>query len=571
MSGLSGRQSLLLIPIAAAIVAFPLLVNGPSYGHDFYFHLLNWMEAARQFSHGTLYPRWAYGAAYNAGEPRFVFYPPLSWAIGALLGLILTHLPKISPQSAWTAVPIVYIWMCLTASGFALYRAARAFADTGAALAASILYIANPYMLFTAYERSAYAELLAAAWMPLLLLAILSKEVRPHRVALPVALLWLTNAPAAVIGCYVLVVLVVLRIASAQFQNPGSATFLRHVRGVALPAAAGTLLGIGVAAFYFIPAAWERRFVQVSMAVIVNMRIDQNFLFEHTGTSPEALMHDAVLRTASWVAVALLVAAGAALLACWIQQRRSSSVPKPGLLELPAKPLIGLTVILAFMLTGPSNLIWQHAPELLFLQFPWRLLLAVAPVFAFAAAAAFSRVRLRPAIAVATGCVAAMMTTALAYPRFRQVSEPEQSVASRLHAFEQNKGFDPTDEYTPKTADNDALTPRHPGYWLSSESAARSPSASQPAITPSHFTVTAASPQYLILNLRDYPAWRIEINGRIEKEREQRDDGLITLPVPAGTSRIDIAYQHSVDEIVGDLLTVASLIALYLLRRRKTV
>ena len=37
--------------------------------------------------------------------------------------------------------------------------------------------MANPYMLFTAYERTAYAELLAAAWIPLLLLAVLRERV----------------------------------------------------------------------------------------------------------------------------------------------------------------------------------------------------------------------------------------------------------------------------------------------------------------------------------------------------------------------------------------------------------
>ena len=36
------------------------------------------------------------------------------------------------------------------------------------------------------------------------------------------------------------------------------------------------------------------------------MRIDQNFLFEHTGTSSDALLHDQVLHTASIIAVILL-------------------------------------------------------------------------------------------------------------------------------------------------------------------------------------------------------------------------------------------------------------------------
>src|SRR5713226_2605052 len=173
------RLPYLLIPVAAFLAIIPLLINGCSCGHDFDFHLLSWMEAARQFTHGNLHPHWAYIAAYNAGEPRFVFYPPLSWTIGAILGLLFP----------WTWTPILYTWLALTASGLALHRLARDFTTPTAALVAAVLYTVNPYMLFTAYERTAYGELLAAAWIPLLLLAILRKQVTIPGIAIPIALL----------------------------------------------------------------------------------------------------------------------------------------------------------------------------------------------------------------------------------------------------------------------------------------------------------------------------------------------------------------------------------------------
>ena len=175
------RLPYILIPLAALMTITPLIARGCSCGHDFDFHLLSWFEAARQFTHGNLHPHWAYTPAYNAGEPRFVFYPPLSWTIGAILGLIL-------PQSwGWQWTPIVYTWLALTASGLALYRLARDFTTSTAALFAATLYMANPYMLFTAYERTAYAELLAAAWIPLLLHAILREQVTIPRIAIPIA------------------------------------------------------------------------------------------------------------------------------------------------------------------------------------------------------------------------------------------------------------------------------------------------------------------------------------------------------------------------------------------------
>ena len=63
------------------------------------------------------------------------------------------------------------------------------------------------------------------------------------------------------------------------------------------------------------------------MATIAGMRIDHNFLFEHTGTSPDALLHDQVLHTASLIAVLLLAATAVALAAAVLVPK--SNQPKP--------------------------------------------------------------------------------------------------------------------------------------------------------------------------------------------------------------------------------------------------
>src|SRR5271168_3714622 len=276
------RIPYILLPIAALIAVLPLILRGCSCGHDFDFHILSWLEAARQFTHGNLHPHWAYTPAWNAGEPRFVFYPPLSWTIGAILGLIFP----------WTWTPILYTWLALTSACLGLYYLARDFTTPTAALLAATLYTVNPYMLFTAYERTAYAELLAAAFIPLLLHAILRERVTIPSIAIPIALLWLTNAPAAVMSCYALALLTVIRLA-----KPSS---LR--KEIAINTISGTILGLALAAFYIVPAAYERRYVQIAMAIIPNMRIQDNFLFHHTGDIP----HDQVLHTASIIAIILI-------------------------------------------------------------------------------------------------------------------------------------------------------------------------------------------------------------------------------------------------------------------------
>ena len=48
----------------------------------------------------------------------------------------------------------------------------------------------------------------------------------------------------------------------------------------------------------------------------------------------------------------------------------------------------------------------------------------------------------------------------------------------------------------------------------------------------------------------------------------QRDDGLIAIPIPAGTSTIDITYAQTLDQTLGDIISLSSLVLLIFLVRR---
>src|SRR5438128_9785393 len=184
----------------AVIVPF-FFKNNPS-GHDFEFHLFSWMEVLGQWKQGIVYPRWAALAHWGYGEARFVFYPPASWTLGAALGALLP----------WNVAPGVYIWVALCASGLSMFLLARRCLRRNDAIFAAALYAANPYYIVIVYWRSAFAELLAGALLPLLLLEILELPDTRHRAVIPLGLLvaaaWLTNAPSAVMINYSLALLI---------------------------------------------------------------------------------------------------------------------------------------------------------------------------------------------------------------------------------------------------------------------------------------------------------------------------------------------------------------------------
>ena len=550
----------LLIPIAALLAVLPLLLHGPSCGHDFDFHVLSWFEAASQFAH-LHYPHWAYTPAYNAGEPRFLFYPPLSWAFGAALGLVLP----------WNLVPAAFTFIALTLSGFTAHRLASVYAGPSTATLAAVLYLANPYMLFTTYERTAYGELLAAAWLPLLFLEAFAPRLRVVPLAVPVALLWLTNAPAAVMGCYALAFLTIVRLVfAAEFRH--SEQDSRHSersekplyrsssnprKHLALTTLAATVLGLLLSAFYLFPAAYERRFIQSDMATVEGMRIADNTLFHHMPPSPDSGLHDAVLHSASLIAV---VSLGLIVLLQLTNRPRRLS-------------LILLTVVIALLLTPISLPVWVHTPELRFLQFPWRLTALLNTILLIFVAPALNRLRLGPWQSTAASLVACVALILPAWHVFHQPCDDEDTVAARLALYRSPAGTDPTDEYTPTVADNDALQHTDPPWWLIPVGRAvdtAAPVGVPQGQAPSQLDLTLSAPEYLVLNRRAFPGWCATLNGRPIAPTNGRDDGLITLLLPAGHDTVHLAYHMPTDQSAGIALSaLAAALAVGLQRRTR--
>jgi Bacterial membrane protein YfhO len=537
------RRQLALIFAAAGIAVLPLAWRGTSCGHDFDFHLESWMEVLRQWQQGVLYPHWAASANYGAGEPRFVFYPPLSWMLGALLSLVMP----------WIRVPLVFTMVALAAMGVSFFRMAREWMREENAALAACLYVVNPYVLFVAYERAAYGELLAGAWMPLLVLYALRAKPAMLKLAVVVAGLWLTNAPAAVMGCYALVIIVgVTAIGERRWALIGRA-------------AGGTALGLGLAGFYLVPAVYEQRWVEIQRAIGEGMRVEDSFLFGHTGEA----FHDQVLRTASWIAVVLLAATASAAVLSYRARRRG-----------PWWPLVELAVLVSLLLLPFSDVVWRLAPELRFLQFPWRWLLVLSLVLAALVGLALregARTREANLVRVGVVVVVAGCMSGVAWLYFWQPCDDEDNVRAQVATF-RDGGFEGTDEYTAVQADNDAIQQDLPRIRLleaadgeEGNGGAGANPEWQPAgadLLPSEIQIgrwdvermsatVRSGAGFAVLRLMDYPAWRVTVNGARVDSRPRRDDGLMVVPVASGVTEIEVRYGATPDVWAGRLLSMA--------------
>ncbi len=554
--------------VAALLTVLPLLVQGCSCGHDFDFHLLSWMEAASQWQHGIAKPVWVFTAAFNAGEPRLLFYPPLSWTTGAFLGMVLP----------WTFVPVAFTWLVLFLCGLTMHRLLRRWVSPGVATLGGCLYLANPYMLFCAYERTAYGELMAAAWMPLLLAAMLRARVSLWRVALPVALLWLTNAPAAVVGSYSVLLLGVMRTIAGRRAGLTAAVRLAGAM------TAGILLALLLDAFYLVPLAVERPFVQLAMAVIPIMTPEHNFLFMH---DPD-VYHTHVLLQASWIAIGTMSTAllcGAVLMvrrnhaqAMQASNSREADSTLHHTSPIPVATLTTFSMIVLFLLLPVSARVWRFAPELVFLQFPWRFLTVEAAVAIVLLCAAFQRPLsgVRPAILVTTGvALAALAGWFAGGTYFREACDDNETVEAQRDQFVHRTGVEPTDEYTPSDADNDVLRQHLPAAWLC-DKADCDPGRTSLLVTADHtrpederFTTPLANQTMVIVRLRKFPGWHVLRDGA-EIDLDTRDDGLMVVPItPGKTNHVEVMYRTTRDQWAGMAVSGITLLTVFAAGWRK--
>jgi hypothetical protein len=541
----------LLIASTALIAAGVLFARGNSCGHDFDFHLLSWMEVARAWHAALLYPHWVPDANYGAGEPRLIFYPPASWLLGALLGVV----------TSWHAAPVLFVLLALLIAGGSMYLLAREWAPPEAATFAACLYVANPYAMFVAYERSAFGELLAAAWLPLMVLFALRRSGSVAPLGLSVAALWLTNSPAAVIGSYLLAVLALGMWIAKGRPWP------------ALRAAGGMALGLGLAAFYIVPAAFQQRWVQIERAINPGMRVEDSFLFAHTANA----FHDQVLRTASWILV--LEFAGACVAAYLAWKKRTGGSARIVLTAM-------LPVILLMQLRV-SEAIWTHAPHLKFLQFPWRWLMALSVVgCALAGMAVVRQARWR--VLVAGIMIAAMAISSALL--FFQPCDDEDAVTAQLAGFRRGQGTEGTDEYTPVGVDNAAVqqhlplvrvlrsaqddtaddTPADNPEWRAGDPGSIAAQVDARRPNGEHWIVSVVTPQtgYAVLRLMDYPSWRVTVDGQPVNSRPLREDGLMAVPMNAGSHVVEVRWAATRDVVAGRAVSTIALLALAVVAMR---
>jgi hypothetical protein len=539
----SGRFSGWLVAVllslgASLLIVAPFFGYGSASGHDFEFHVASWLDVAGQWKEGIVFPRWTEWANHGFGEPRFIFYPPLSWLLGAGLSFI----------APWNYVPVAFIVLVQTFAGLSAFAFARRVLPERAALFGAVCFAGNPNALLIIYMRSDYAELLASAFFPLMFLAALQiggvlenrggsrgRAVAFFSVAF--AAVWLSNAPAGVMAGYSMVLLFAWMALSEKSWRP-----LTNGAGA-------VVLGLGLAAFYLVPAAYEQRWVNIAQALSSGLLPSQNFLYTAIN-DPEHTFFNWI---ASTTAVTLMVLSAVAALGSRRRDTGNGGVPGD---EQVWRALVLLAAVATVLMLRPTAIFWQVLPKLRFVQFPWRWMSILSVPFAYFLAAAVAKQRFRWVWAGVVPAVLAGMATFFVHTTWWDTDD----VATLRAGITAGTGFDGVDEYDPVGDDHYNLPAKAPQAQVVADPSNTAAGASilieRWTATEKRLRVTSLGPVRLALRLLNYPAWRVEVNGAAVGTESTSDSGQMALQLPAGESQVKARFVRTGDRTLGGVLSI---------------
>jgi hypothetical protein len=515
----------------AFLVIVPFFFWGNPSGHDFEFHMFSWMEVVGQWKQGILYPRWAAFSHWGYGEARFLFYPPFSWNLGALLGTILP----------WQMVSGAYIWTALSAAGCSMFLLARRWLPRADAIFAAVLYAANPYHLVIVYWRSALAELLASCLLPLLVVYVLALADGRRRVIVPLSLViaaaWLTNGPSAVMVNYS-VALLALVIA-----------VMRRQPRVLVMAGIAVVLGGLLPSFYLLPAAFEQHWVNLSQVFAPGVRPQDNFLF--------TVLTDADHNRFNWLVSTMGVAEIITLAGAIALTRKLRSSQRALWWMLVAWTGLATLLMLPFTLV-----LWEHLPKLRFVQLPWRWLLCLNVAFAVFVTSAFRRWWTRAAIYCAMLLVIGMLWNRVQPPWWDTAGDIDE-----MHdAILDGSGYEGTDEYVPAGVDPYDVNKDAPQVLLQGAGTNARVEVSEWLAQKKAFKVATDAPLAARLRLFNYPAWKVKVDGAPAQPDTVESTGEILVPLDSGTHVVTASFTRTWDRVVGVLVSALAVLLLVAIR-----
>lgn len=485
---------------------------------------------------GVFPVRWAPDLRY--GEPLFNFYAPLPYYLG-----VLVHLAGFN--FIWVA-KILFI-LSSVLSAVTMYILSRKLFSQRGAILASVLYVWAPYRAVDIYVRGALSESWAFVFFPLIfyMSLLLSEKITIKNIFL---------LSVSLAGLFLTHNVTTLMFAPFLIFWWGYLIWTKKKLSIIFYSLLATVLGIGLASFYLLPAFFERGLIQTKYLLVGYFDFRAHFVafsqlfstFWGYGSSlwgrDDGLSFQVGL--VNWVVLGL-----AFILGIFLYKNKKIS----GLLVF-----LGVSFLLSiFLQHNKSAFIWESIGPMAFIQFPWRFLAISVFVVALTGGMVGEYLKGKFRLIYFILIVSAMLVS-LGY--FKPKEYVDDSFFDKFLTKEaMHEGVDLTKDYLPiwvtNTDEKRFDMPRAKKGEIEVKSFALRPQSAEGE-------VRALSDSLIELPITYFPGWQVEYDSRLANIEPSSGQGLIQFSLPSGQYQIKAQLKDTPVRLAGNIISLAVLVAM---------
>lgn len=514
--------------------------------HDFT-HAARIAEMTRGLQDGDFPVQWSKNFGYGYGMPLFLFYGPLPFYFGAGIYIL-------SGSIIWSVLTLFILANLVTIGG--TYVLGKTLVGKMGGVILTTLYVLAPYRAVNLFVRGALNELWAMAFLPWLILGwfwlIKKNKLGGLMITTSTAAIILSHNLSAIyylpFALLISVALFFWLIDVAKIKH--QALFAVIARGLL-----STGLGIGLSAFYALPAMIEKSFTRLDLQVLtgyfdfhnhflyLRQFLIDNWTYGGSAWGPE----DGISFFLGYGLLFGLFVGFVLLVSRQLLLKKKNQLVAISILFLLVSGLILLT-------TEKTLWIWEHLTILKYLQFPWRLLslitFGLALIVTLVTSWSFKRKRF-----VVLALI--FVTLVSSYRYFSPADYYQDSIGPFQYDEKQIQtnmsGILP--DYLPNTF-NVAIAPFKN---ILTETDLVKAEVLKDGNSEKLISLEVKQEMALEISLANFPGWKAYLDGK-EAVTTTTNDGLLSIQLPSGKHLLSLAFESTSIRRIGYLMSCGSLV-----------
>ncbi|HVZ58486.1 MAG TPA: 6-pyruvoyl-tetrahydropterin synthase-related protein [Patescibacteria group bacterium] len=530
---------LLIVLFCVFPIILPYLHKGYFPTHDGEWAVVRLGDMFRELKDHQFPARYSGNLNFEYGYPLFNFTYPAPYYIGVAFHFF--HLGFVN------TIKLLFALSVLFSAGGMFVLSRLIWKNNWAAFTSSFLYSYYPYRIVDLYARGSIGESLSFALFPFIIYFVLKTfEEKKKRVYFAMAVisyvgLILTHNIMALLFSPVLMVIIITALSQNEWKK-------------SLRALSFIVLSYALAAFFFLPALFEKNNILLSYIPIA----DRNIYFVHLAQlllpkwgyglpdHPDGFSYQM-----GWAQILVLIVVLLLIIYGMLKKKNYFASFETKVVGV----LVTMSVLSILLMFSFSAVVWQ-LPFLKEINYPWTLLGILGFLVSLSAGFLWTKFKAGKYILIVCCALAIFMILPYAKPS---------------EFFDKGDGYYLTNEGT--TTSSQELMP----LWVKTQPT-QSPAQKVEVISGSSkidnvhtqsnlttFSLTSERSSTVRINTIYYPGWKILVDSMPTKISYSNSQGVMDITIPKGQHQVQAIFNETPLRLVSDIISMGGLAILVFL------